>query len=225
MTRYWPRRAAGLPPGQRLMAEMPRFSDQPNQPPPAMAGPPSLDITREHQPLAKISAADLEALRPREHRADFHCVTTWSVTGLTWTGVPLREVLAAAGIAEAPAQYLVASAGDGYSVSFLWEDATAPDVLLATHLGGAPLDDRHGAPLRLVTPGQYGYKNVKHLTAIDFRTDPPRLRPKEHRRARVAHEERHPTLPSWLVRLPYRLIIPPIAYMAERALRRHRQSA
>jgi DMSO/TMAO reductase YedYZ molybdopterin-dependent catalytic subunit len=225
MTRYWPRRAAGLPPGQRLMAEMPRFANSPNQPPPATAGPPSLDITRERQPLAKVSAADLEALRPREQRADFHCVTTWSVTGLTWTGVPLREVLAAAGIAEAPAPYLVASAGDGYSISFLSEDATAPDVLLATHLDGAPLDDRHGAPLRLVTPSQYGYKNVKHLTAIDFRTEPPRLRPREHRRARVAHEERHPTLPSWLVRLPYRLIIPPTAYLAERSLRRHQRSA
>jgi hypothetical protein len=224
MTRYWPRRAAGLPPGQRLMAEMPRFADRPTQPPPVMPGPPTLAITMERQPLATIGAADLDALGPREQRADFHCVTTWSVTGLTWTGVPLREVFGAAGITEPPAPHLVARAGDGYSVSFLWDDVTAPDVLLATHLDGAPLDDRHGAPLRLVTPSQYGYKNVKHLTAIDFRVEAPRLRPKEHRRARVAHEERHPSLPGRLVRVPYRLIIPPTAYLAERALRRQARS-
>ena len=104
----------------------------------------------------------------------------------------------------------------------MWEDAIADDVVLATHLNGAALDDRHGAPLRLVSPSQYGYKSVKHVIAIDFRADQPELMSKEHLRARVAVEERHPTLPSWAVRLPYRLMIAPTAYLAERTLRRHR---
>ncbi len=34
MTIYWPRRSAGLPPGQRLMHDMPRFTDDPFRPPP-----------------------------------------------------------------------------------------------------------------------------------------------------------------------------------------------
>ena len=103
---------------------------------------------------------------------------------------------------------------------------TAADgVIVATHLDGAPLDERHGAPLRLVSPSQYGYKSVKHLVSLDFCAAEPKVMSKEHLRARVAFEERHPRLPSWLVRLPYRLMIPPTAFLAERALKRHRRSS
>ncbi len=185
---------------------------------------PRLEIRNEGKGLAVVTAADLLALGPREYRADFHCVTTWSVTGLVWTGVPLRDVFASVGITAAPAPYLVARAGDRRKAGFMWGDAVADDVILATHLDGAPLDERHGAPLRLVSPSQYGYKSVKHLVALDFRAEEPVLMSKEHLRARVAFEERHPRLPSWLVKLPYRLMIPPTAYVAERALRRHRRS-
>ena len=222
MTRHWPRRVDGLPPGQRLLKEMPRFTDQPHLPPPEMPVEPRLEIKNEGEPIAVVTGADLRALQPRDCRADFHCVTTWSVTGLIWTGVPLREALASVGITEAPAPYLVARAGDRRKAAFIWEDAIADNVILATHLNAALLDDRHGAPLRLVSPSQYGYKSVKHLVAIDFRAEEPRLMSKEHLRARVAFEERHPKLPSWVVRLPYRLLIPPTAYVAERTLRRHR---
>jgi len=221
MMRYWPRRADGLPPGQRLLTQMPRFADRPHLPPPTMPIEPRLDIRSEGEPVAALTAADLQALRPRDHTADFHCVTTWSVTRLTWTGVPLRDVFASVGISEAPAPYLLARAGDRRKAAFTWQDAIADDVLVATRLNGAALDDRHGAPLRLVAPSQYGYKSVKHLVAIDFRAVEPRVDPKEHLRARVALEERHPRLPSSVVRLPYRLMIAPTAYLAERTLRRH----
>ncbi|MEU4427104.1 molybdopterin-dependent oxidoreductase [Actinoplanes sp. NPDC024001] len=222
MMRYWPRRAGGLPPGQRLLTVMPRFTDLPHLPPPAMPIEPRLEIRNEGELVAVVTAADLEALGPRDHPADFHCVTTWSVTGLIWTGVPLREVLASVGMSEAPAPYLVARAGDRRKAAFTWEDAVADDVLLATRLNGAALGDRHGAPLRLVAPRQYGHKSVKHLIAIDFRAEQPRVMSKEHLRARVAFEERHPRLPSPVVRLPYRLSIGPTAYLAERSLHRRR---
>jgi DMSO/TMAO reductase YedYZ molybdopterin-dependent catalytic subunit len=220
MTRYWPRRAGGLPPGQRLARDMPRFGDEPLRPPPQMPAEPRLEITNQGAPIAVVTGADLRALGPRDHRADFHCVTTWSVTDLTWTGVPLREVFASVGIGDPPGPYLVARAGDRHRAVFTWEDAVADDVVLATRLDGAALDARHGAPLRLVSPSQYGYKSVKHLASIDFRAERPRVASKEHLRARVAVEERHPRLPSWAVRLPYRLLIVPTAYVAERSLRR-----
>ncbi|HWG98928.1 MAG TPA: molybdopterin-dependent oxidoreductase, partial [Pilimelia sp.] len=217
-----PRRAEGLPPGQRLMADMPRFTDRPRRPPPRMPARPTLRLSHDRQLITVLTADDLEALRPSDYRADFHCVTTWSVTGLTWTGVPLRQAFAAAGITAAPAPYLVARAGDHGRAVFCWEDATADDVILATHLNGAPLDARHGAPLRLVSPRQYGYKSLKHLVAIDFRAKEPRLGSKEHLRARVAAEERHARLPGRALRVPYRLLIPATAYLAERSLRRGR---
>jgi DMSO/TMAO reductase YedYZ molybdopterin-dependent catalytic subunit len=102
--------------------------------------------------------------------------------------------------------------------------------------GGVRLRDvAHGAPLRLVSPGQYGYKNVKHLIGIDFqdalivnfRDRRPvstelasTLGPKEHRRGRVALEERHASLPNWAVRLAYRMMIIPTALAGDRGLRK-----
>ena len=199
---------------------MPRFANDPFLPPPGGPAEPALQITLEGKAVARVTAELLEGLRPRDVTADFHCVTTWSVTGLIWRGVPLREVLAAVGITEPPAPYVVARGADRFWTTLVWEDATAEDVLLATHLDGAPLDARHGAPLRLVAPGHYGYKSVKHLAGLDFRREHQRASAKEHPRARVALEERHPRLPAWTVRLPYRAIIGPTAWLSERTLAR-----
>ena len=49
-----------------------------------------------------------------------------------------------------------------------------PDVLLAERLDGRPLDGDHGAPVRLVSPGQYGYISTKHLCRIELHTAAPR---------------------------------------------------
>jgi DMSO/TMAO reductase YedYZ molybdopterin-dependent catalytic subunit len=218
MTFAWPRRNPGLPPGQRLLTYMPRFADNPFAPPPDPLPDLALRVTHQGAPVAEFDDAAFQALGPRDIVADFHCVTTWSVAGLTWTGVPLREVLASVGITAAPAPFVVAQAADRHHGHFLAEDALADDVLLATHLDGEPLGARHGGLLRLVAPNQYGYKSIKHLISLDFRSGGPHKLGKEHLRARVNHEERHPTLPNWLVKMPYRLAIPPTAYFAERSL-------
>ena len=78
MNIYWPRRAAGLPPGQRLMSTMPRFSDRPHIPPPAMPDEPLIEVLHGGKQLGALKRPDLEALGLSEHQADFHCVTTWS---------------------------------------------------------------------------------------------------------------------------------------------------
>ncbi|MEP6626289.1 MAG: molybdopterin-dependent oxidoreductase [Acidimicrobiia bacterium] len=218
MSVVWPRRASGLPPGQRLLGEMPRFTDKPFAAPPP--SPPDLDLTIsvDRAPRAVVGPDLLASLGPREFVADFHCVTTWSVTGLVWTGTPLCEVFAAVGIEAPPAPYLVARSTDHRRGHFLATDAFADDVIVATHLDGQPLAARHGGPVRLVAPRHYGYKSIKHLIALEFRSDPPQRLGKEHLRGRVDQEERHPTWPGWLLRIPYRLLIPPTAFLAERAI-------
>ena len=116
----------------------------------------------------------------------------------------------------------MAHAGDGQSAIFVTDDLLGDDVLLATQQDGALISRKHGAPLRLVSPGQYGYKNAKHLIGVDFTAAEPTsaLGPKEHLRGRVALEERHASLPNWAVRIPYRLSIIPTALAAERGLRK-----
>ena len=93
-------------------------------------------------------------------------------------------------------------------------DALEDDVLLADHLDGEPLSPDHGAPLRLVSPAQYGYINIKHLCRIRVHTSVPRRGRRtladvllhSHPRARVWEEERHGTLPGRLVRPVYGVI-------------------
>ena len=42
------------------------------------------------------------------------------------------------------------------------------DVMLAYEMDGKPLSRAHGAPVRLVIPEMYGYKNVKWLKGINL---------------------------------------------------------
>ncbi|GAA5831302.1 hypothetical protein JCM3766R1_003004 [Sporobolomyces carnicolor] len=45
-------------------------------------------------------------------------------------------------------------------------------VMLATHMGGEPLDEKHGKPCRLVVPGIIGARSVKWLERIIIRDKP-----------------------------------------------------
>ena len=51
---------------------------------------------------------------------------------------------------------------------FTLDQMLSPRVLLATHMAGKPLEDRHGAPLRVIDPGRYGYKCAKLVASITF---------------------------------------------------------
>ena len=88
-------------------------------------------------------------------------------------------------------------------------------MLLADELNGMPLPFDHGSPLRLVAPAHYGYKSVKHLKRIDFRTAYRAGSASfgEHPRARVDREERSRGLPGWIYRPIYRALTPQILRM------------
>ena len=120
---------------------------------------------------------------------------------------------------------------DGHWCVALLEDVLGDDVLLAEHLDGEPLDGDHGAPLRLVSPGQYGFVNTKHLCRIELLTSEPAtcvggastaaylgLRLFGYKgfvRARVWEQERHRFLPPRLVREISRLLIPGLRRLSE----------
>lgn len=148
--------------------------------------------------------------------ADFHCVTTWSYVGLQWRGVAFKEfylhkIKPLMSDAESIAG-CVFTAQDGAKVSLLMDDLMQDDVLVADSLDGEPLSIAHGAPLRLVVPAHYGYKNLKHLSRIDFHTTLPVIKRGvsaflEHPRARVAREERGRWVAGWILRRLYRPLI------------------
>ena len=93
-----------------------------------------------------------------------------------WTGVRLGDVLrwvtSAEMVAELRSSGLAMNAvtPDGsHRVTIPIDAAVHPQTLLATHLGGLPLDVDHGAPLRLVVPVRPASDSLKRVGRIEFR--------------------------------------------------------
>ncbi len=101
---------------------------------------------------------------------DFHCVTTWSVRGIVWEGIPVRELIRR--VRPHPdVRWVLARGRDGYTTSLPYEAFADPDSLLADRMDGEALPRQHGFPLRLVVPALYAWKSAKYLEAIEFRRD------------------------------------------------------
>lgn len=122
------------------------------------------------RPLS-LSLADLRALATRTQITRHDCVEGWSAIG-QWTGVPLGEVLKAAGLAPG-ARYIVFHCADNldgqglYYESIDLFDAFHPQTILAYAMNGRPLEIGHGAPVRLRVERQLGYKHAKFVMRIE----------------------------------------------------------
>ena len=212
-----------LPPGQRLIEGFPRFGTNLSRPAPDVPQNPVLEIGGIVTAEFDVPLTALATLPRRELTADFHCVAGWTATGLHWEGVAFehlyRSLIEPALPPGSSATHLVFRGLDGYQAIARIDDALADDVLIADRLDGHPLDGDHGAPVRLVSPAQYGYMSTKHLCRIEVHDTEPnhggdspfnRLPARllcPHPRARVWEEERHRYLPAWALRRLYRATI------------------
>ncbi|MDB3936414.1 molybdopterin-dependent oxidoreductase, partial [Granulosicoccus sp.] len=120
-------------------------------------------------------------------------------------------------------------AQDGYRTSLILEDLMMEGVVLADSLNSQPLSVEHGAPLRLIAPAHYGYKNLKHLKRIEFFTDLPVVKRGfraflDHPRARVKEEERGRWIPGWILRYVYRTLITSTAKEFSDGMRLYRKN-
>ena len=218
-----------LPPGQLLIEGFPRFGTHLARPAPVVPADPVITIRGAVTEAVDVRLATLATLPRRALSADFHCVAGWSATNLCWEGVPFeafyRTIIEPALVPGAEVTHVVFRGLDGYRSVVWMGDALADGVIIADRLDGRPLDGDHGAPVRLVSPAQYGYISTKHLCRIEVHTGEPEdarasgisarlLRP--HPRARVAEEERHGSLPGWLVRPFYRALKAPLLYLCAR---------
>ena len=66
------------------------------------------------------------------------------------------------------AKFVTFECADGYTTSLSMEELSAPNVLLAYGLNGAPLEVGIGFPLRLIVPSKYAYKSALWVTSIKF---------------------------------------------------------
>lgn len=93
-----------------------------------------------------------------------------------WTGVPLGDLLAEAGVSAGASDVVFTGADHGvergveqdYQRGLPLAVATGedPPVFVAYEMNGRPLPPQHGCPLRLVVPGRYGMAHVKWLREI-----------------------------------------------------------
>jgi DMSO/TMAO reductase YedYZ molybdopterin-dependent catalytic subunit len=101
--------------------------------------------------------------------ATIDCTTGWYSTQV-WRGVTLQSLLQRAGLAENAG--LVRLRGiSGYMSDFTMQEAA--EVLLATHVGGQPLEHWHGYPLRAVAPSRRGWFWVKWLSEVQVLPQQP----------------------------------------------------
>ncbi|GAA4797034.1 hypothetical protein GCM10023200_36480 [Actinomycetospora chlora] len=128
-----------------------------------------------------LDLADLRALPGVDVPAVLECFGNPLVPGelvrraanVVWHGVPVAALLDAAGAGPGPSLWATgADAGEFAGVACTEYRKDVPlavareRAIVAFGLNGAPLDDEHGGPARLVVPGWFGTNNVKWLTAL-----------------------------------------------------------
>lgn len=118
--------------------------------------------------------------------------TPWQVgaAGCTvWSGVPLRQVVAALGGLEGSAAYLTGTGGEklpeGVDPLTVMVERSVPikaldDTLLAWELNGEPIPLAHGGPLRLIVPGYQGVNNIKYVKRVAFTKEQSQARIMSH---------------------------------------------
>ncbi|MGB5934849.1 MAG: molybdopterin-dependent oxidoreductase [Ornithinimicrobium sp.] len=92
-----------------------------------------------------------------------------------WTGWPIRELLARAGVSP-EADMVLSTSSDGFTAGTPLEALTDDrDSIFAVLMNGEPLPAQHGFPVRMVVPGLYGYvsatKWVVSLKVTRFDSD------------------------------------------------------
>ncbi len=113
-----------------------------------------------------IALGDLRKLNHETQSSRMKCVQCWS-SRTSWGGFragSLFDVVKPKKTAKA----VRVDCADKWYEYFTLEDLLSNRVLFALEMAGKPLEDRHGAPLRLIDPKRYGYKSAKLITSIEF---------------------------------------------------------
>ena len=134
-----------------------------------------------------LSMNELRKMPMTQATAVFKCIEGWSEP-IAYGGVRFADFLAASGTGTRDGRPWAPGASTGnlfsyagletpdgqYYVSLDMESLLHPKTILATEINGTPLDDEHGAPLRLVVPVKYGIKSLKRIGKIVFADTRPR---------------------------------------------------
>ena len=114
-----------------------------------------------------LSVADLAAMPQTTSELPITCVEGWSA-GATWTGVRLRDLVAAVGGHDGSRVTVTSLQQNSRYASSVVDPPHARDplTLLALRLNGEILDLDHGYPCRLIAPNRPGVLQTKWLRQV-----------------------------------------------------------
>jgi sulfoxide reductase catalytic subunit YedY len=139
--------------------------------------------------VKKPQTVDIDTIlkyRPIESRVYRHrCVEAWSMV-IPWDGYPLSEFLSAMDPLPSAKYIQFLSVSDNkdmpdkpyvldwpYSEGLRMDEAMNPLCLLTFGCYGEVLPNQNGAPIRVVSPWKYGFKNGKSIVKIVFTDKQP----------------------------------------------------
>jgi DMSO/TMAO reductase YedYZ molybdopterin-dependent catalytic subunit len=127
---------------------------------------------------------DLRKRKARELPLTLECSGNPPVGGLIgntkWKGTPLAPLLKECGVKKETIEVVFFAADTGtekirggeykqnFARSLSLAEAMNSNVLLGYEMGGQPLDNKHGGPVRLIVPGWYGVAWVKWINRIEL---------------------------------------------------------
>jgi len=117
----------------------------------------------------------------------FRCVEAWAMA-VPWTGFPLKTLIDMVE-PSSKAKYIVFQSKNDkkvyrqqrirfwlpwpYTEGLTMAEAMNELSFMATGIYGHELPAQHGAPIRLVTPWKYGFKNIKAIVSMEFTEKKP----------------------------------------------------
>lgn len=123
-----------------------------------------------------LTLADVQLLPKQEMITKFCCIEGWS-TVQQWGGARFSDFTRKYFPGRTIPKYVYMATGaeeEGeYFVGLDMQSALHPQTLLAWERNGKPLEEEHGAPLRLVIPVKYGIKNIKRIGLIRYTDQRP----------------------------------------------------
>ncbi|MBV9158752.1 MAG: molybdopterin-dependent oxidoreductase [Acidobacteriaceae bacterium] len=130
--------------------------------------------TDEDNAPLRLTLADIKALPKVEMITKFCCIEGWSVVTY-WGGARFADFTKKyfPPDRKLPDFVYMATPNEDYYVGLDTKSALHPQTLLAYEHNGKPLEDQHGAPLRLAIPVKYGIKNIKRIGMIQYTNTKP----------------------------------------------------
>jgi DMSO/TMAO reductase YedYZ molybdopterin-dependent catalytic subunit len=117
-----------------------------------------------------VSRAQLLAMPQHTAHLPIACVEGWSSGNQKWTGIPLRDLAAMAGVSTPSSLYVqsLQKGGEFSRVTLRGNQVMNLDSLLALTVNDVDLSMDHGFPARIIIPANPGVHNTKWVSQLTF---------------------------------------------------------